>query len=258
MSHHHGNSSLFGYQISHQGIKGDVAQAIELVASGRNGHYMACANPHSLVVASRDSVFRNSLNEADILVPDGAGIVLAAKVLKMPITERVAGYEFFCELTTQLARNGGGRYFFFGSSNHVLDLITQRLSKEFPEINVCGTLSPPFKAEFSDKENATMVAAINAARPDVLWVGMTAPKQEKWIHEHRDELHVPFCGAIGAVFDFYAGTKARSSGFWQTIGLEWFPRFLREPRRLWKRNMRSTPIFLWWIARERLRKMVNS
>jgi N-acetylglucosaminyldiphosphoundecaprenol N-acetyl-beta-D-mannosaminyltransferase len=126
------------------------------------------------------------------------------------------------------------------------------MKKEFPGITVCGVLSPPFKPEFSKAESAAMVAAVNAARPDVLWVGMTAPKQEKWIHENRDRLEVPFIGAIGAVFDFYAGNKRRSSVFWQRIGMEWFPRLLREPCRLWERNLKSTPVFLFWIVREKV------
>ena len=252
------SSNLFGYQISNRGIKGDITLAREFIASGRVGHYMACANPHSLVVASRDTAFSSSLKEADLLLPDGVGILIATKVLKLPIAERVAGYEFFRGLTTQLARNGGARYFFLGSSDHVLDLISKKLNKEFPEITVCGTLSPPFKPEFSDEDNVAIVAAINAARPDVLWVGLTAPKQEKWIYAHRDKLHVPLCGAIGAVFDFYAGTKERSSVIWQRLGLEWLLRFLKEPKRLWERNMKSAPIFLWWVAREKVRRIVRS
>jgi N-acetylglucosaminyldiphosphoundecaprenol N-acetyl-beta-D-mannosaminyltransferase len=83
---------------------------------------------------------------------------------------------------------------------------------------------------------------------------MTAPKQEKWIYENQAKLQVPLIGAIGAAFDFFAGTKKRSSGFWQRLGLEWLPRFLKEPRRLWERNLKSIPIFLYWIARERLKK----
>ena len=100
-----------------------------------------------------------------------------------------------------------------------------------------------------------MIDAVNNGRPDVLWVGMTAPKQEKWIYENRDKLNVPFMAAIGAVFDFYAGTKQRSSGFWIRIGLEWLPRFLKEPKRLWERNMKSAPIFLGWIIREKIRQI---
>lgn len=247
-------TDVFGYQITHRGITGDVEQAYELISSGLNGHYMACANPHSLVVASQDPAFSCALREADLLVPDGAGILLAARVLQLPIKERVAGTEFFLQLTKRLAHNGGARYFFLGSSEHVLALITERLQLEFPNITVCGTLSPPFKPEFTIEENEAMIKAINVADPDVLWVGMTAPKQEKWIHQNRERLSVPFCGAIGAVFDFYAGTKKRSSVYWQRVGLEWFPRFLKEPRRLWERNLKSTPVFLCWIFREKVKR----
>lgn len=251
-------TNIFGYQISHRGINGDVSMARKLINSGRNCRYMACANPHSLVVASRDSLFCTSLKAADLLLPDGSGVIVAARTLNLPIAERVAGFEFFKGLSVSLAKNGGARYFFLGSSPHVLNLITEKLNKEFPEITVCGTMSPPFKSKFSDEDNAEIVAAINAARPDVLWVGLTAPKQEKWIYEHQDKLHVPFCGAIGAVFDFYAGTKERSSVIWQRLGLEWLPRFFKEPKRLWERNMKSTPIFLWWLTREKVRRIAIS
>jgi N-acetylglucosaminyldiphosphoundecaprenol N-acetyl-beta-D-mannosaminyltransferase len=248
-----GELDLFGYKISNNGLQGDVDHAWRLIADGSPGHYLACANPHSLVVASRDSRFQQALQGADLLIPDGSGIYLAGMVLNRPVRERVAGAEFFMALSAKAQKNGGLRYFFLGSSGEVLSLITERLEREFPAITVCGVCSPPFQEEFSAADNARMVAAINEARPDVLWVGMTAPKQEKWIHLNREQLRVPFMGAIGAVFDFYAGTKTRPSRFWQKLGMEWFPRFLKEPRRLWERNIKSAPLFLWWLVRERLR-----
>lgn len=246
-------SNLFGYRISHRGIQADVDRACRFIASGGQPRYLACANPHSLVVAGTDRDFSRALRGSDLLIPDGAGILLAGKVLNLPIAERVTGSEFFGCLTRRLAEQGGARYFFLGSSEKVLGLIVKRMTKEYPEITVCGVLSPPFRGRFSPEENAAMLAAVNAARPDVLWVGMTAPKQEKWIHENRDQLQVPFVAAIGAVFDFYAGTKRRSSLLWRRLGLEWLPRFLREPRRLWERNLRSNPVFLYWLAREKIK-----
>lgn len=257
MANRKSTADLFGYTISAAGLQEDVATSFDLIKSGKSSHYLACANPHSMVVASKDSLFRDALKNASLLVPDGAGIVLAAALLKKPTIERVAGFEFFKALSDHASHQGGTRYFFLGSSKHVLDLIESRFRKEYPNITVCGTLSPPFKSEFSEEENNAMVSMVNAAYPDVLWVGMTAPKQEKWIYQNRDKLKVPFIGAIGAVFDFYAGTKKRSSPFWQKLGLEWLPRFLKEPRRLWERNLKSTPIFLWWIVRERIRQMIN-
>lgn len=249
---------LFSYPISNRYVDQDVEYAHELIKSGSNGHYMACANPHSLVVASRDKAFSTALKQADILLPDGEGILLASRVLNLTIKQRVTGSDFFCRLTKKLSEGERTRYFFLGSTNQVLTLITDRMRTKFPNIIVCGTLSPPFREGFNDYENFSMVSAVNAARPDVLWVGMTAPKQEKWIYKNRDELQVPFIGAIGAAFDFFAGTKKRSSKFCQNIGIEWLTRFLREPKRLWERNLKSTPIFLYWIIKEWIEITIRS
>ena len=141
-------------------------------------HYVACANPHSLVVAEKDEVFRAALKQADILLPDGVGIVLAAKLLGLQLSQRVAGSEFFTEFSRQAEKNGGGRYFFLGSTEEVLQKIRGRMAREFPLIEVCGTFSPLFASEFSEAESSMMCDKVNAARPDVLWVGMMSPKQE--------------------------------------------------------------------------------
>jgi N-acetylglucosaminyldiphosphoundecaprenol N-acetyl-beta-D-mannosaminyltransferase len=196
-----------------------------------------------------------ALKNADILLPDGTGVVMAAKLFNRTVIKKVAGYDYFVALSASVKEIGGLRYFFLGSSKHVLDRIKSRLHREYPSITVCGTYSPPFKEVFSEADNEAMIKAITDAKPDVLWVGMTAPKQETWIHENQDKLHVPFIGAIGAVFDFYAGTKVRSSVFWQNLGLEWLPRFIKEPERLWERNMTSTPIFISWLLKEKIRQV---
>ena len=249
---------LFGYSISARGLEQDVMEAFGWINDLHRGRYMACANPHSLVVASRDSEFMEALKNADVLIPDGVGVVLASRAMKTPIRDRVSGTEYFIKMTEMAQNNGGAKYFFLGSSENVLARIRSRIQFEYPSIVVCGTYSPPYKDTFSDSDNCRMLSAINKAKPDVLWVGMTAPKQEKWIYSNRIKLEVPFIGAIGAVFDFYAGTKARSSVFWQHLGLEWLPRFLREPGRLWERNMKSTPIFLRWVVREKIRRVFSA
>jgi N-acetylglucosaminyldiphosphoundecaprenol N-acetyl-beta-D-mannosaminyltransferase len=245
-----GHVTLFDYSISNNGCSGDIENVFKFCDSGQHGFYMACANPHSLVTAASDPLFRSALRSADILVPDGSGIVLAAKLLDLPLTEKVAGSDFFRECNKIARTRGSVRYFFLGSSEKVLTLIEARLKREYPDIMVCGAYSPPFKDEFSTEDNDEMVRAVNEAKPDILWVGMTAPKQERWIFQNKDRLNVPFIAAIGAVFDFYAGTKKRSSDLWIRLGLEWLPRFLKEPRRLWERNLRSTPVFLWWTIKE--------
>ena len=248
---------LFDYHISNNGARGDIFEAFELIISGEFGDYMACANPHSLTVAAKDNIFRQALKRADILIPDGTGIIIAAKILNLSIHEKVAGTDFFLGLSREANERGGVKYFFLGSSEKVLGLIEKKMKRNFPAIEVCGTYSPPFKTEFSQEDNSAMISAVNNAKPDVLWVGMTAPKQEKWIYENLSKLQVPFIAAIGAVFDFYAGTKNRSSDFWIRIGFEWLPRFLKEPRRLRERNVKSTPIFLWWIIKEKIRQIMR-
>jgi len=244
--------SILGFKTSAAGAVGDVNETWGIIKSGQQGKYIACTNPHSLVVARSDPYFTEALKKADILLPDGIGIVLAAKILGVNLTERVAGSDLFLGLSDKANKEGGLRYFFLGSTQEVLDKITARLSKEYPNITICGVLSPPFKPEFSDDDNREMIDIINRAKPDVLWVGMTAPKQEKWIYKNKDQLDVPVMGAIGAVFDFYAGTIKRSPEWACRMGLEWLPRLLREPKRLFKRNFVSSPLFLYMVFKSRL------
>jgi N-acetylglucosaminyldiphosphoundecaprenol N-acetyl-beta-D-mannosaminyltransferase len=242
---------ILGYPVSNRGLQADVDLACRALDDRSVPCCIACANPHSLVVAASDPDFAAALKNAELLLPDGAGIVLAARLLGRPLPGRVAGMDFFLELTRRARGRGGLRYFFLGSSPEVLQRIVDRLAREVPEIIVCGTASPPFKEDFSDADNAAMIAAVNAAKPDVLWVGMTAPKQEKWIQANRGRLSVPVIGAIGAVFDFYAGTRQRAPQWVCDLGLEWLPRLVREPRRLWRRNFISTPVFLARVLKQR-------
>jgi N-acetylglucosaminyldiphosphoundecaprenol N-acetyl-beta-D-mannosaminyltransferase len=248
---------LLGYHISTRGLRGDTALAFELIRSNASTAVVDCINPHSIVVAKKDQAFRDALSRASILLPDGAGIVLGAKVLGLPIRERVAGTEFFLGLSQLAQQAGGTRYFFLGSTTTVLGAIAQKLAQDFPSIELCGTLSPPFKETFLPEDNREIVEAVNAASPDVLWVGMTAPKQEKWIEANRAELRVPLICAIGAVFDFYSDTKSRPPAWVRDAGLEWLARWAREPRRLWKRNFISMPLYLKDLFSELLKQTFN-
>lgn len=140
---------------------------------------------------------------------------------------------------------------FMGSSQKVLDLIVKRAAEVYPHLKVV-TYSPPYKPEFSDDDNKAIIDAINAADPDLLWIGMTAPKQEKWTYSHWDELNI-YChvGTIGAVFDFFAGTVERAPMWWQRHGLEWLYRLLKEPKRMWRRYIIGNALFLWNMLKEK-------
>lgn len=215
--------------------------------------YLACANPHSLVVAQKDPAFHNALLNADLLVPDGVGMIVASRLLGGSIRRRITGTDIFMGLHRELDRLGGSSVFFLGSSEANLARIEAKMETQFPNIRVAGSYSPPFKPDFSDADNRRMLAAIQHARPDVLWVGMTAPKQEKWVHRHRGHLDIRFIGAVGAVFDFFTDNVRRSHPLFQHAGLEWLPRLLRQPRRLYERTLVSAPLFLLAVMRQRHR-----
>ena len=140
---------------------------------------------------------------------------------------------------------------FMGSSQKVLDLIVKRAAEVYPHLKIV-TYSPPYKPEFSDEDNKAIVEAINAADPDLLWIGMTAPKQEKWTYSHWNELNIHcHVGTIGAVFDFFAGTVERAPMWWQRHGLEWLYRLLKEPKRMWRRYIIGNTLFLWNMLKEK-------
>lgn len=246
-------ATILGFPVHAMSAEDSVAVAWRwLEEAGGAPRYVACANPYSIEVALADAVFARALREADLLLPDGVGMLVAGRILGRRFPERVAGMDFFTGLNARAERQAGLSCFFLGSTEETLAGIRARMARDYPHISVVGTHSPPFKAAFDAADNAAMVAAVNAAAPDILWVGMTAPKQEKWIWEHRHRLRVKLIGAVGAVFDFYAGTKVRSSPWMCRHGLEWLPRLLREPKRLWRRTVIGAPKFLARIVHQRL------
>lgn len=141
--------------------------------------------------------------------------------------------------------------FLFGSSEKVLSLIEEKAKRIYPNITI-KSYSPPFSSEFTTEDNENMVQAINQANPDLLWIGMTAPKQEIWAYTQWEKLDIRcHCGTIGAVFDFFAGTAKRAPLWWQEHSLEWLYRLLREPRRMWRRYVLGNALFLWHVWKEK-------
>ena len=205
-------------------------------------------NAHSYNTARKDALFAEALIHGDALIPDGVSIVKACKWIKAKSQpkERIAGWDLF-EFEMDKLNKKGGTVMFMGSSQKVLDLIVKRASEVYPHLKVV-TYSPPYKPEFSEEDNQAIISAINAANPDLLWIGMTAPKQEKWTYSHWSELDIHcHVGTIGAVFDFFAGTVERAPLAWQKHGLEWLYRLLKEPKRMWRRYILGNTLFLWNI-----------
>jgi N-acetylglucosaminyldiphosphoundecaprenol N-acetyl-beta-D-mannosaminyltransferase len=242
----HGTGTFLDVHIDQMSLAEVTEYALQSINRNISQRVLVCANPHSLVVAQRDGHFLSALMHADHVVADGVGVSFMARLVGVQIGPRITGTDYFYAVLMALQQRGGGRVFFFGSSQRVLDLITQRFARDFPALTLCGVYSPPF-GSWTEEQNRRMVQVINDAKPDVLWVGMTAPKQEKWVEENRHNLAVPVIASIGAVFDFYAGTYARAPQWVCRIGLEWAYRFILEPRRMWRRNCVSAPKFLWLV-----------
>ena len=219
-------------------------------------------NAHSYNTARKDSLFAEALTNGDVLLPDGVSIVMACKWIKAKSLpkERIAGWDLFAFEMEKLERESeelrtkseeSKIVMFMGSSQKVLDLIVKRAAEVYPHLKVV-TYSPPYKPEFSDEDNKAIIDAIHAANPDLLWIGMTAPKQEKWTYSHWKELNIHcHVGSIGAVFDFFAGTMKRAPMWWQDHGLEWLYRLLKEPKRLWRRYIIGNSMFLWNMVKEK-------
>ena len=210
-------------------------------------------NAFSYDNARKDAMFSEALQKGGVLIPDGISIVKACRFLnaKSQPKERIAGWDLVVFEMEKLNRVGG-KVMFLGSSDAVLKLIRQRVAEKYPKIEV-DTYSPPYKPEFSDEDNEAMISAINHSNPDLLWIGMTAPKQEKWAYQHLDRLEVHcHIGTIGAVFDFFAGTVKRAPECWQKAGMEWLYRLLSEPRRMWRRYFIGNAKFLYYIMVEKI------
>lgn len=244
--------SILGFPVSTETLDALVGRSLCWIASAEQGRYFVCANPHSLEIGLKEPLFARALHEADFVVPDGAGIVLASRLLGGVIRQRITGMDYFRAINARLDAAGGYRCFFLGTTLGNLENIRRRMAREYPRIEVAGVHSPPFRPAFTGRESQEMVDAINDARPDVLWVGMTAPKQETWVHAHRKELHAGFIGPVGAVFDYFTGAVPRAAPWFLDHGLEWLPRLARQPGRLWRRNLVSSPVFLLRVARQRL------
>ena len=214
-------------------------------------------NAHSYNVAQKDELFAEALANGDYLIPDGVSIVRACRWLrtKSRPKERIAGWDLFAFEMQRLdgrclKEDVRSKVMFMGSSEKVLGLIRQKAAVEYPHLEVV-TYSPPYKQEFSEEDNRAIIRVINEAEPDLLWIGMTAPKQEKWTYSHWKEMDIHcHVGTVGAVFDFYAGTAKRAPRWWQEHSLEWLYRLCLEPKRMWRRYVLGNPLFLWNIVKE--------
>jgi N-acetylglucosaminyldiphosphoundecaprenol N-acetyl-beta-D-mannosaminyltransferase len=214
----------------------------------RVGSYISITNTESLFYAIRIPSHRQYINNANFSCCDGIGVVLAGKMLGYRIP-RLHGPDLMlkcCEYGVERK----WRHFFYGGKKGVPELMGEKLTKEFPGLITAGTFSPPFRP-LTQKEDEEIIERINKVSPDIVWVGLGLLKQESWVAQHLKKINVPWMIAVGAAFDFHAGTIKRAPKFFRNIGLEWLYRMAFEPRML-KRNLYSFLLF-FYIIKDALR-----
>jgi N-acetylglucosaminyldiphosphoundecaprenol N-acetyl-beta-D-mannosaminyltransferase len=224
---------VFGVRIHAVQSQEAVAAIAGWVRERSSPRFVVVADMHVVAEARHDRSYRSVIDAADLVVADGTPIMLAGRLARHPMRRRVYGPELMLRVLEQTAPLGV-RHFFYGGAEGVADDLAGRMSARFPGLVVAGTHAPPF-APFSPDEDPAVVEKIRAARPDVLWVGLGAPKQERWMWTRRAALGVPVMVGVGAAFDFHTGRVPQAPAWMREHGLEWLFRLRSEPRRLWRR-----------------------
>jgi len=217
----------------------------------REQHYVCVTGVHGVMESQSDEVLRRIHNRAGLVTPDGMPMVWLSWLRGERHVDRVYGPDLLAACCERSITRGY-RHFFYGGGDGVAALLSERLRARFPELQVVGTYTPPFRP-LSALEETELARQIAAAAPDILWVGLSTPKQERWMAEHIGRLQVPVMIGVGAAFDFHAGLKRQAPRWVQRAGLEWLFRLGTEPRRLWRRYLANNPRFVWHVARQLLR-----
>lgn len=244
-------TNILGVQISAI----DMAMAlrtIEAWISRRESHYVCVTGVHGVMESWRDQKLCRIHNAAGLVTPDGMPLVWLSRLMGFRQVERVYGPDLMLAVCKRSATQGY-RQFFYGGAPGVADTLAHRLQSRFPGLQVAGFHSPPFR-QLTPEEDTDLVERINALQPDILWVGLGTPRQERWMAAYVGRLNVPVLIGVGAAFDFHAGLKRQAPSWMQNSGLEWLFRLLREPRRLWRRYLINNPWFIWLVLLQALRK----
>lgn len=236
---------ILGVNISTLSMQETISY-IERNLQSLSGSYICVANVHTTVMSYDDPNYRNIQNDSVMTLPDGAPLSIVARKRGYKNIERVTGPDLMKELFEASERHCY-KHFFYGGTPETLEQLQKKLKEKYPYINIVGMYSPPFR-ELTVEENQEIVESVNQCRPDFVWIGLGAPKQEKWMSDHRDKIHGLMVG-VGAGFEYHAGNLKRAPKWMQVCSLEWLNRLMQEPRRLLKRYLYTNLKFIWLIIR---------
>jgi N-acetylglucosaminyldiphosphoundecaprenol N-acetyl-beta-D-mannosaminyltransferase len=219
-------------------------------------HHMITFMNVDILVQAQNRWFRSIMEQSSLVLADGVPILWASRLMGTPLVEKVSGSDLFPRLCA-VAAEKGYRLFFLGGRPGSASRTASRMNQRYPSLNICGVYCPPYGFENDKTVKEKIVRIIREARPDILFIGLGAPKQEQWMHEFRDQVCVPVSIGIGGTFEFEAGYLTRAPLWMQKVGLEWFWRLCKEPRRLWKRYLVRDLRFFGLLGRQKLRSFIE-
>jgi N-acetylglucosaminyldiphosphoundecaprenol N-acetyl-beta-D-mannosaminyltransferase len=246
----HEYANVLGVNVSAINLDRAVAIADRLIGAGDCG-YVCVTGVHGVMEAQADAEFRHILNHACINTPDGMPMSWVGRLQGFDQMDRVFGPDFMLEMCRfSVERNY--RHFLYGGQPGVAERLKDALQSKFPGLQVVGTYTPPFR-DLTAEEEAELVAQVQESKPHILWVGLSTPKQERFMARYVDRLRVPLLAGVGAAFDYHTGRIQDSPDWIKRAGLQWLHRLLQDPRRLWKRYLRNNPAFVWGVLLQMLK-----
>lgn len=222
----------------------EATQKILKLLNGHEKSMVITANPEIIMEAQKSSSFCAMINRGDLVVADGIGVVIGSKIIKKPLPERVAGFDLVQHIFDAI-KNTNKTVYFFGAAPHIAELAAKEMRAKYKNLKIVGT----HDGYFDEEEEKVIIEEINRLKPDLLLVGLGAPRQEKWWYTHKEQLNVKVCIGVGGSFDGWSGKVKRAPKIFINLGLEWFYRLIKQPTRL--KRMLRLPVFLLLVIKKR-------
>jgi N-acetylglucosaminyldiphosphoundecaprenol N-acetyl-beta-D-mannosaminyltransferase len=249
------HANILGVGVSAVTMNSAIAHIRDWIDTGKK-HFVCVTSVHGIMECQSSPRLRQAHEDAGLVVPDGMPIVWMAQRLGHRHTRQVYGPSLMRELSAATA-DGTVRHFYYGGAPGVADQLRNEMIRQHPKLNIVGTFCPPFRP-LTPEEDADVIARINAAAPDIVWVGLSTPKQEMWMHAHAGALNASVLIGVGAAFDFLSGQKRQPPLWIQKTPLQWLFRLVCEPRRLWRRYVWIVPAFMWRAGLQLVREQTAS